>query len=313
MAPRDSERREIDLKLSTYQARAKLTDNMERIAPHAWMTIPFLGLVGEAGELLTEYKKALRDPHYKLERHRVAEELGDALWYLATIANRYDLSLESIARENLTKLKARYQRTKQLPLLGDGVDEEERFPARLTLEFRPLRAKNGQARVGIFNGTKRVGDRLTDNAYYDDGYRFHDVFHLGHAVFLRWSPVTRKLLGLKRKSVAVTDEVEDGGRAAVLEEAIVATTYAHALDSGYFEHRAEVDYALLKMIKHLTRHLEVRDRTPADWEHAIMKSYDVWRALRRAGRGRVHLDFERQSMRFEAPKEGRGSSRAVRR
>jgi len=42
-----------------------------------------LGLAGEAGTLLSEYKKHLRDGDaHQLHKERVAEELGDLLWYL---------------------------------------------------------------------------------------------------------------------------------------------------------------------------------------------------------------------------------------
>jgi hypothetical protein len=46
----------------------------------------------------------------------------------------------------------------------------------------------------------QIGDPLTDNAYDDDGYRFHDVMHLANLAVLGWSPVMRGLLKLKRKS-----------------------------------------------------------------------------------------------------------------
>lgn len=43
-----------------------------------------LGLAGETGELLNEYKKHLRDGEaHVLFKDRVAEELGDLLWYIA--------------------------------------------------------------------------------------------------------------------------------------------------------------------------------------------------------------------------------------
>ena len=60
--------------------------------------IPLLGLAGEAGQLLAEYKKRLRDgPGHVQFVDRVSEELGDILWYVANLASKYDLSLEAIA------------------------------------------------------------------------------------------------------------------------------------------------------------------------------------------------------------------------
>ena len=46
--------------LKTYQARANRTDR-NPATDKKGMMIPLLGLAGEAGELLTEYKKFLRD------------------------------------------------------------------------------------------------------------------------------------------------------------------------------------------------------------------------------------------------------------
>ena len=71
----------------------------------------------------------------------------------------------------------------------------------------------------LINGVP-FGEELTDNAYDHDGYRFHDIFHFAYAAVLGWSPITRALLRRKRKSRPLVDEVEDGGRAAVIEEGI---------------------------------------------------------------------------------------------
>lgn len=99
----DKFQREIDMR---WPARAFGVD---------W-EIPVLGLGGEAGEVLEEFKKALRYTLYGYRgldgtdvgdlthrRGRIAEELGDVLHYTARIATIMGLSLEQIARDNLTK------------------------------------------------------------------------------------------------------------------------------------------------------------------------------------------------------------------
>ena len=72
-------------------------------------------------------------------------------------------------------------------------------------------------------------------------YRFHDVFHLAHAAKLGWSPVLRgKLLkrkqedspDRKRRSDEEVNEVEDGGRAVVTDEAVVAYVWGYAKRHG---------------------------------------------------------------------------------
>lgn len=71
---------------------------------------PALGLAGEAGEVLEHIKKIVRNDFgaiSKERREKVKGELGDVLWYLARLAYEFDLSLETIAKENLKKLQQR--------------------------------------------------------------------------------------------------------------------------------------------------------------------------------------------------------------
>ncbi len=81
---------------------------------------PTLGLVGEAGEVAEKVKKVFRDNNGEMDEERrtvIAKELGDVLWYLAQIATELDLSLDTIASENIKKLLSRKKRG---TLHGDG-------------------------------------------------------------------------------------------------------------------------------------------------------------------------------------------------
>jgi NTP pyrophosphatase (non-canonical NTP hydrolase) len=69
---------------------------------------PTLGLCGEAGEVAEKVKKQVRDGVFN--RHEVAKELGDVLWYLANISNDIGYSLKEIANMNVDKLKGRKER-----------------------------------------------------------------------------------------------------------------------------------------------------------------------------------------------------------
>ena len=66
-----------------------------------------MGLCTEAGELQDQLKRHLFYGK-PLDGVNVAEEIGDALWYLALIANALNIDLEEIAERNIAKLKARY-------------------------------------------------------------------------------------------------------------------------------------------------------------------------------------------------------------
>ena len=92
--------------LETYQKRATQTDR-NPATDEKGMMIPLLGLAGEAGELLTEYKKFLRDGEsHVLFKERFAEELGDLLWYLTNVATQFGLSLTEIAQKQSYQVRA---------------------------------------------------------------------------------------------------------------------------------------------------------------------------------------------------------------
>jgi NTP pyrophosphatase (non-canonical NTP hydrolase) len=251
--------------------------------------VPLLGLAGEAGELLSEYKKQLRDgASHTLHSERVREELGDMLWYLANLASKYDISLESIAQANLRKTRNRWIAGVQFPLSGDVLPDES-FPPAFEAQLIEDKDDRGVTSRLLLEG-KQIGATLTDNSYDPDGYRFHDVFHLTFAAMLGWSPVIRSLLKRKRRSNPKLDEVEDGGRAVVIEEGIAVLVFAYARNHAWLRGVTELDYDLLRTINNMTAHLEVKNRSTAEWEAAILKAYELWRSIVRDGGGKLHID-----------------------
>ncbi|MGC4089851.1 MAG: nucleoside triphosphate pyrophosphohydrolase family protein [Polyangiaceae bacterium] len=277
----------------TYQCEALTTDQMKDESETSFM-VPLLGLVGEVGTLAVEHKKKLRDKEkHRLFKERIEEDLGDILWYVANFASKSELDLEQIARRNLEKVRSRWALPAgtQIPLFDEKVKKAgERIPRHFAIEFKV----DAQGRVVLTRDGKKLGDALTDNNYGDDGYRFHDVFHLAYAAVLGWSPVSRGLLKCKRKSVPLADEVEDGGRAAVIEEGVSALVYAYARSRDFLDGATEVDHDIIDMARKMTAHLEVRARTDAEWAHAILVGFKIWRQVRAAGGGRVTVDLEKR-------------------
>ena len=268
------------MEFSKYQQEAARTDQRPGSALED-ITIPLLGLAGEAGSLLTEFKKQLRDgTSYLGFRDHVREELGDLLWYIANLGTKTGLDLNDIAVGNLQKNSQRWASDPATyRLLDTRFPKKERLPRSFRVEIREVR-RGQKVRVVLTMDGRKIGDELTDNAYSDDGYRFHDVFHLAYAAILGWSPVARKLFDCKRRSRSLIDEVEDGGRAAVIDEAIAALVFDYAREHSFLEGLETVDYALLSRIKTLAQHLEVKQRTLNDWQRAIVEGYRVWRDVR---------------------------------
>lgn len=267
------------------------------------VTVPLLGLTGEVGSLATAYKKHLRDgPGMASGKHLLREELGDVLWYVAALAHRFDLDLEDVAAASLVKINDWWLTTPTADrIFFDATfPQAEQLPRQATLTFTlQQRDRDGRSVAVLTHDGRPCGDPLTDSSHIDDDYRFHDVFHLAHAAVLGWSPVTRFLLGCKRKSDPRIDEAEDGGRAIAIEEGISALVFAYAARHGYFENVRHIDHEFLKTIATMTSHLEVSILRAADWEQAIMTGYAAWRQLRANGGGTLHLDLNQQTLTVE--------------
>jgi NTP pyrophosphatase (non-canonical NTP hydrolase) len=289
------------MELDEYQKRAELTDQTPSLSQKestgADVLIPLLGLAGEAGELLSEYKKFLRDgPAYKLFGERLSEELGDLLWYLSNCASKFGLSLDDIANENLAKCQARWEyvsgyQSKLFHSFDASFPETERLPRRLTAEFATETRDGVVLSVCTVDGV-RLGDPLSDNSYDDDGYRFHDILHLAFVAVLGWSPTIRSLLKRKRKSDPTVDLVEDGARARFTEEGLAALIFSFAEQHSFLDGFEQVSYDVLRTIKAMTRNLEVSQCSPGQWEDAILQGFAAWRTIRNADGGRLIANLD---------------------
>lgn len=258
-----------------------------------------LGLLGEAGSIASAVKKAKRDTparHQALAELR--EELGDVLWYLAELASRHEVSLDVVAKENLKKTEYLFNSGQEIDF-DHGFPPGQRFPEKFTVDF----IDDGRSLRLLLDGNQ-FGDSLTDNAYEDDGYRYHDIFHIAYAAMLGWSPVLRKLWKIKRKEQEVVDEVEDGARAAVLEEGISILVFSQsppdASGNCLFSDSGSIPFWILENIKKMTRDLEVSSRSVDDWRRAISRGFGVFEELRRQGGGRVVCDLKARTIELAA-------------
>ncbi|MDB5318506.1 MAG: nucleotide pyrophosphohydrolase [Phycisphaerales bacterium] len=297
------------MKFSEYQRLALSSDKTGADAEKG-LIVTLLGLAGETGSLLSEYKKWFREGDaYCPFADQVSEELGDILWYLANLASKLNLDLGDVAQENLAKIEERWpKRAPDEPgLFGasrhrydSAYKEGEQLPLQMRVDFMEEKTAEGKKLRLRYKG-QIIGDPLTDNSHIDDGYRYHDVFHIGCAILLGWSPVMRRILHCKRKSVPAVDVVEDGARALVTEEGVSAVVFGHARNYSMFEKSATVDYEVLRTVRSMVAPFEVRTRPLSDWEHTILTTFKVWRKLIEYSGGTVIGDSTTGILEFEPP------------
>jgi NTP pyrophosphatase (non-canonical NTP hydrolase) len=66
-----------------------------------------MGLSGESGELIDAFKKNLYHGH-AISFDYVQKEIGDILWYIASLCNEFNFDMGDIMQKNIDKLKKRY-------------------------------------------------------------------------------------------------------------------------------------------------------------------------------------------------------------
>lgn len=112
------------MNFNEYQEWAKTTDVFNskkdvKLTDPDFIT-KILGLSGEAGEVSEKFKKILRDKNGKIsteDKNEIVKELGDVLWYIATISRYLGVSFDEVAQKNVFKLSLRMAKNK---LHGEG-------------------------------------------------------------------------------------------------------------------------------------------------------------------------------------------------
>ena len=242
------------------------------------------------------------------DRH-VGDVLGEITWHIAAIASLYNLSLDKVVEANVEKISFRYGRGHPTPLYdeSDEIPQHEKLPRHLEVCF----VSTHRDRLQMYWQGRRLGDPLTDNTASEDGYRYHDIFHLAFAAKLGWSPVLRKLFGRKRKSDPKLDENEDGARARIVEETVISAIHSEGIrqansrspsesptEQRLFATKSEISFDLLKLIKNFVRDKEVTRSRYWEWEDAIYDSCHLLHQLREEGQGTITVDLDQRTISF---------------
>ena len=101
------------MELNYYQQQAENSR-----LPSADTEYLLLGLIGEVGEVYSLLAKNIRD-ETDVDNEKIKKELGDCLWFLATISADFGLHLNDVAQANIDKLNSRKMRN---VLTGSGDD-----------------------------------------------------------------------------------------------------------------------------------------------------------------------------------------------
>ncbi|MBU2147074.1 MAG: nucleoside triphosphate pyrophosphohydrolase family protein [Alphaproteobacteria bacterium] len=266
--------------------------------PTAAFERTLLKLAGSVGILVADFEEQRFDQNQAALTVRLTAIMAN----LIQAANEAGVTLEAAAVKNLAKIRDRWPSVRAYPDLLDAVAlPEEQLPRDLRVE---IFEREVRGRTYVFqrcNGLN-IGDRLTDNAMTADDYRFHDVFHYAYVAVLGWSPVTRALFRLKRKSAAKVDEAQDGARAILIEEGITTWIFGQAVNLDLFVgmNQGDLPFDLLKHIRQFVAGYEPESAPLWLWEEAILQGYEAFRYLRQHRRARLHIDAGRRRLEIEA-------------
>lgn len=102
------------MEFDAYQKTAARSDTFEKCElSETGFIEKIMGLAGETGETVDKFKKIIRDKNSVIsdaDRDSIVKELGDILWYIASIARYMDVPLSEIATKNIKKLEDRMKR-----------------------------------------------------------------------------------------------------------------------------------------------------------------------------------------------------------
>ena len=249
-----------------------------------------LHLAARVGSLLGDVDSYVRN------RELLKGHLVEIFRSIIRSAEDANILVDDVVRANIEKVTGRWPIERiYTPLFDSRMKPDEQLPRRIEMLIEEQTVGGKTFVIQKCNGIK-IGDRLTDNKIEQDDYRFHDVFHLGYAAVLGWSPVIRGQFRVKRKSIPSIDENQDGARAALIEEGVATWVFNHALRLEFFADITALDFPLLKAIQELVQGYEVSDCPLWMWEKAILDGFKAFRFLREHRRALVIADLNNRRL-----------------
>ena len=318
------------VKFHQYQLLAAATSRLNLKGPEGPIA-PMFGLASAVGTVL--HFGAKHYPTLALSKHKAhfIKELGDILWYLAAVATAAGLSLDDVAKNNIKRIRDLYisnnrnfkKQIDHLPNLERGYLPTEKFPRHMVFYFEEdksnppeakaviisahpylfkkgaqIKKKNGKDEIYGFSIGAHLGNLVTDNSRRPDGYRYHDAIHIAFMAILGWSPTTRKLLGLKRRSKANTDRDEDGARAQFTEEGLSAILSRLAQKRLNFAGENNIDGAVIDIAKATVADTEIAAFPGWLWRRAIHRGFSAMEELKANKGGYLIADLDARTLNY---------------
>lgn len=104
--------RAVGMRVSLQRFLIEHPDLPEDVIQLMAVTYDGLGL-GEAGEVQGKIKKIIRDDGGIITeeaKEEIKKELGDVMWYIASMCQNLGITMESVATANIEKLQSRHLR-----------------------------------------------------------------------------------------------------------------------------------------------------------------------------------------------------------
>ncbi len=146
-----------------------------------------------------------------------------------------------------------------------------------------------------FFNDQKVGTNINDNSKTADGYRFHDVLHLGLFAIFEWSPVLRKMMKIKTINDRERYEFEEGPRAVCADEAICLMVFNFAKNNNF----NFVDLNLTDIIfslNNIVLGLNIPNLSDSKWSKYILLTLPVMKTIIDNNGGSILANSEKETL-----------------
>ncbi|QHI35966.1 hypothetical protein IMCC3317_13140 [Kordia antarctica] len=183
--------------------------------------------------------------------------------------------------------------------LDENFDEHEQLPRDLKVYFEHKKNKN--VNVYVFNNLKQSIPIRTGEKDWDlngDYYRFRLAFHFSYMTHLKWSPVIRDIMGIKRRSERVFEKAIDGPRQLIIEEGICSYIFSESKKYDNFYNYSTIPDYILKTVLRFSNYTEIANLKSDIWELSILEGFKIWKQLANNKGGLISLDLDNAKIKY---------------